>query len=82
MSGEHDEGMLRMVLLRIMKDEKEFKSLKMETESCSICLENFSGSNSKPTRMTCSHVFHAPCLVEWLYRKKSCPLCRTELYDR
>ncbi|KAL9817179.1 putative transcription factor C2H2 family [Arabidopsis thaliana] len=74
---------LRIVLLGRIKAE-ELKSLKMETESCSICLENLV-SGPKPsdlTRMTCSHVFHNPCLLEWFKRKNTCPLCRTELYDR
>lgn len=26
----------------------------------------------------CGHVFHAPCLLEWLQLKPSCPICRTE----
>ncbi|CAA0393564.1 unnamed protein product [Arabidopsis thaliana] len=71
-----------MVLLGRMKAE-EFKSLKMETEPCSICLESLV-SGPKPrdvTRMTCSHVFHNGCLLEWLNRKNTCPLCRTEIYD-
>lgn len=74
---------LRMVLLgRIGKEA--LKSLKMETEPCSICLDNLSGSKPAgvPTRMTCSHVFHDRCLLEWLKRKNTCPLCRTVLYDR
>ncbi|KAG7619551.1 Zinc finger RING-type [Arabidopsis suecica] len=77
-----DEKSLRMVLLGRMKAE-EFKSLKMETEPCSICLESLV-SGPKPrdvTRMTCSHVFHNGCLLEWLKRKNTCPLCRTEIYD-
>lgn len=75
------EKSLRMVLLGRVKAE-ELKSLKMDTESCSICLENLSGP--KPiglTRMACSHVFHNRCLLEWLKRKNTCPLCRTELYE-
>ncbi|KAL9816506.1 putative transcription factor C2H2 family [Arabidopsis thaliana] len=78
----NDEKSLRMVLLGRMKAE-EFKSLKMETEPCSICLESLV-SGPKPrdvTRMTCSHVFHNGCLLEWLKRKNTCPLCRTEIYD-
>ncbi|VVB07720.1 unnamed protein product [Arabis nemorensis] len=84
----NDEGLskraalLRMVLLGKIGRE-ELKSLKMETEPCSICLENLSGSKpgSCATRMTCSHVFHDLCLLEWLKRKNTCPLCRTVLYD-
>ncbi|EOA19751.1 hypothetical protein CARUB_v10003910mg [Capsella rubella] len=79
----NEEKYLRMVLLGRIKSD-ELKSSNMETESCSICLENLSGP-MKPsdfmTRMTCSHVFHYRCLLEWLKRKNTCPLCRTVLYD-
>ncbi|VVB18309.1 unnamed protein product [Arabis nemorensis] len=44
--------LLRMVLLGRVGQE-ELKSLKVETEPCSICLEDLSGVS---TRMTCSHV--------------------------
>ncbi|CAL9232885.1 unnamed protein product, partial [Arabidopsis halleri] len=39
---------------------------------CSICLENLSGL--KPidlTRMTCSHIFHNRCLLEWFKHKNT-----------
>ncbi|KAG2330384.1 hypothetical protein Bca52824_001564 [Brassica carinata] len=67
--------------------KEDLKSSKMETEPCSICLDSVvsRGSNSKhgePTRMTCSHVFHDGCLLVWLQRRNTCPLCRTVLYDR
>ena len=81
-------SLLRLVLSGSVGYREETKGLKMETEPCSICLDNLvvSGrSNSKrgvPTRMTCSHVFHDGCLLEWLQRKNTCPLCRTVLYDR
>ncbi|ESQ38242.1 hypothetical protein EUTSA_v10029381mg [Eutrema salsugineum] len=80
----NSEELLRMVLLGSKMNTEELKS--METEPCSICLDELSGSNSKktgvPTRMTCSHVFHDRCLIEWLQRKNTCPLCRSVLYDR
>ncbi|KAL9286518.1 putative transcription factor C2H2 family [Arabidopsis thaliana] len=72
----------RMVRLGSMKAE-ELKSFNMETESCSICLQSLVSSlKTEPTRMSCSHVFHSSCLVEWLKRKNTCPMCRTVLYDR
>ncbi|CAE5960429.1 unnamed protein product [Arabidopsis arenosa] len=80
-----DERSLKIssiVLQGSMKAE-ELKSLKMETESCSICLQSLVSSlKTVPTRMSCSHVFHNGCLVEWLYRKNTCPMCRIVLYDR
>lgn len=47
-------------------------------EPCSICFENFS-----PRVMTivldCKHRFHTHCIIEWLQKEQTCPLCRREL---
>ncbi|XP_010424562.1 PREDICTED: uncharacterized protein LOC104709689 [Camelina sativa] len=72
---------LRRVVLQGRIEADELKSLNMETESCSICLQSLGSSSKIPSRMSCSHVFHDSCLVEWLLRKNTCPLCRTVLYD-
>ncbi|CAH8353217.1 unnamed protein product [Eruca vesicaria subsp. sativa] len=71
-----------MVQLGKMSKE-DLKGSKMGREPCSICLDNLGGSNPKhgvPTRMTCSHIFHDACLLVWLQRRNTCPLCRTVLY--
>ncbi|KAG2331476.1 hypothetical protein Bca52824_002656 [Brassica carinata] len=76
---------LSRMVQRGKMNKDDLTSPKMETESCLICLDNFvfdDGSSSKhgvPTRMTCSHVFHDGCLLEWFQRKDTCPLCRTLL---
>ncbi|XP_009114633.2 uncharacterized protein LOC103839902 [Brassica rapa] len=77
-----EEVLTRMVQLGKMRKE-ELKTSKMETEPCSICLDNLvSDKHGVSTRMTCSHVFHEKCLLVWFQRKNTCPLCRTVLYDR
>lgn len=81
------EVLSRMVQQGKMMNREELKSSQTQTEPCSICLNNLvfdDGSSSKhgvPTRLTCSHVFHDGCLLEWFQRKDTCPLCRTLLYD-
>ncbi len=68
-----------------------------ESDICSICLENFDGEvkqllryidqeeHREPTGcvlMTpCNHQFDDVCLVEWMKRDASCPLCRKSLFD-
>ena len=44
--------------------------------TCSICLEDIiSGDRHE---LSCSHIFHATCLVPWLLRGSStCPTCRS-----
>ncbi|XP_010533061.1 PREDICTED: RING-H2 finger protein ATL80-like [Tarenaya hassleriana] len=63
-------------------DEKRFKEMGLESETCSICLQDFLGSSDMDlTQMPCSHVFHSDCVFEWLRKRNSCPLCRREISD-
>ncbi|KDP39315.1 hypothetical protein JCGZ_01072 [Jatropha curcas] len=45
---------------------------------CSVCLEELS-IGSEATRMPCSHVYHQKCIVEWLKKSNTCPLCRYQM---
>ncbi|XP_010456887.1 PREDICTED: RING-H2 finger protein ATL10-like [Camelina sativa] len=74
-------NVLMRIVLQGRIEADELKSLNMETESCSICLKSLVSSSEILTRMGCSHVFHGYCLLKWLKRKNTCPLCRTVLYD-
>jgi hypothetical protein len=47
-------------------------------KECLICLdEQFIGSFS--CKLPCGHLFHKPCLTEWLTKQCTCPVCRYEL---
>lgn len=53
--------------------EQEARGLK-----CMICLVEFSeGEDMK--EMPCCHLFHPRCVLPWLEKTNSCPLCRHEL---
>lgn len=49
---------------------------------CSICYMNM--TSEKPTiTLSCNHLFHSECLVDWVARKKmktDCPFCRSEIF--
>lgn len=45
-------------------------------DPCSICLESL---NAETTQFACGHSFHEICANQWLLRKISCPLCRTNI---
>jgi hypothetical protein len=47
-------------------------------EQCIICLEYFL-KDEFITTLSCSHVFHSLCLKEWILRKTTCPLCRSNI---
>ncbi|KAF3448754.1 hypothetical protein FNV43_RR09467 [Rhamnella rubrinervis] len=55
---------------------------------CSICLEEYlidgkindDIKNTKLVRFGCTHLYHLPCILQWLDQKDSCPVCRRQLY--
>ncbi|GFQ07985.1 E3 ubiquitin-protein ligase rnf181 [Phtheirospermum japonicum] len=51
-------------------------------QSCSICMEDFELKSDTPVivnELPCEHYFHKDCIVEWLQRSNTCPLCRYKL---
>lgn len=46
----------------------------LEAETCPICFVNI----QVPERfmLGCSHVFCRSCILEWLKKKRDCPICR------
>mmetsp|Transcript_13644 Transcript_13644/g.21309 ORF Transcript_13644/g.21309 Transcript_13644/m.21309 type:complete len:414 (-) Transcript_13644:221-1462(-) len=46
--------------------------------TCEICCDDFE-ENMEVTRLPCGHIFHGPCVTEWLQRHCTCPVCRYEL---
>ncbi|KAF3778301.1 E3 ubiquitin-protein ligase RING1-like [Nymphaea thermarum] len=45
---------------------------------CVICQDEF-GKEGSLAAMPCDHEFHERCIVGWLERANSCPLCRCQL---
>ncbi|CAN0884437.1 Probable E3 ubiquitin-protein ligase RHB1A [Linum grandiflorum] len=54
-------------------------SLKTEEDDvCPICLEEYDSENPKLITK-CEHHFHLPCILEWLERSDTCPICDQEI---
>ncbi|KAF5730647.1 E3 ubiquitin-protein ligase [Tripterygium wilfordii] len=49
-----------------------------EEDACPICLDDYDVENPKLTT-TCEHHFHLACILEWMERSDSCPVCDKEL---
>ena len=47
-------------------------------KNCCICLED-QVIGSTAVKLPCGHIFHSPCLIEWLEKSCMCPICRYEL---
>ncbi|KAL3619352.1 hypothetical protein CASFOL_036922 [Castilleja foliolosa] len=47
-------------------------------ETCPICMGGPRGG-ALVSRLPCKHAFHSHCVVRWLMKRQSCPMCRHEI---
>ena len=47
------------------------------SEDCSICLK-VPKEKDIINKLPCKHIFHKECIVEWLSKINTCPLCRSQ----
>ncbi|KAK3884351.1 hypothetical protein Pcinc_011362 [Petrolisthes cinctipes] len=53
-------------------------TMERKGEKCPVCLKEWSiGDEAK--ELPCQHKFHPTCILPWLQKTNSCPLCRHEL---
>ena len=52
--------------------------LEENNKECLICLEE-QKIGSFACKLPCGHLYHRPCLVDWLQKHCTCPVCRYEL---
>ncbi|KAK9071252.1 hypothetical protein SSX86_009820 [Deinandra increscens subsp. villosa] len=41
---------------------------------CTVCMEGLYSSSCK--QAPCGHLYHPPCITQWLSFQNSCPICR------
>ncbi|KAJ6371900.1 hypothetical protein OIU77_002259 [Salix suchowensis] len=64
--------------LKKVKIEQQILGSMDEELICAICLQDFpDGTEAAATN--CSHLFHCHCIVKWLSKSTSCPMCRSKL---
>lgn len=54
------------------------KSLLEEEDACPTCLEEYDSENPKIITK-CEHHFHLACILEWMERSDTCPVCDQEM---
>ncbi|KAH9621469.1 hypothetical protein KSS87_022633 [Heliosperma pusillum] len=50
----------------------------LEEEDCPVCLEEYTEENPK-LLTKCEHHFHLCCILEWMERSNTCPVCDKEV---
>ena len=65
------------VVIETTQKESTFSS-----ETCRICLEQFSVVvNGNPVKiLSCPHLFHKNCITQWLVSSRTCPICRALVF--
>lgn len=49
-----------------------------EGGQCAVCLKPYEAGETVK-QLPCKHTFHSTCIVPWLEKTNSCPMCRHEL---
>ncbi|KAL6981984.1 putative E3 ubiquitin-protein ligase rhb1a [Sarracenia purpurea var. burkii] len=49
-----------------------------EDDDCPTCLEDYDAENPKIITK-CNHHFHLSCILEWMERSETCPMCNQEM---
>lgn len=73
---------------KAIKDLKRFKMSEKYTKNneknqkekpnCCICITDIN-LGELTVMLPCGHLFHDPCVVNWLEKNNTCPVCRFEL---
>ena len=56
-----------------------YSNLETNYQSCSICREDFIGSDVVRKINSCNHIFHISCIDIWFESNITCPVCRKDL---
>ncbi|KAF7826076.1 putative E3 ubiquitin-protein ligase RHB1A [Senna tora] len=64
--------------LELSKSNESHVLMTEEEDCCPICLEEYDVENPK-TLTRCEHHFHLSCILEWMERSDSCPICDQEM---
>lgn len=80
MQGEISYG-LDPSLLRSFPivEYSNLKGRKDVTLECTVCLSEYTDSDTLRMLSVCHHVFHQDCIDKWLASRTSCPICRSDL---
>jgi len=47
---------------------------------CAVCTEEIS-VDEEAKQLPCNHLYHSGCIIPWLHRRSSCPMCRFQIND-
>ena len=78
---EYDiRGPIKKEILKQLPKSKiiEVNKLNDENKRCIICLEDFK-CNDIIIYLPCFHIFHDYCIIKWLRKNATCPICKSNI---
>ncbi|KAG1847663.1 hypothetical protein DFJ58DRAFT_663155, partial [Suillus subalutaceus] len=75
-------GLVELERRRVTSDGRvklKLSLLGVNVQKCTICLSRFKNGDHGVLGAKCRHAFHKRCLIPWLARNQTCPLCREHL---
>ena len=83
MNGRDDDNSgISLANINNMSSVNVFSALSSNNtseEMCSICQNEFEGSDIVRRLNNCNHIFHLNCVDTWLSNHNTCPTCRNDL---
>ena len=79
-SQPNNEEVIKKLNRFILNDEncKKYKDENIEINTCCICLYDLK-KNEEVVLLSCKHIFHWNCGLNWFKIKNACPICRCEI---
>ena len=74
LNQENDNTINPKIISEIKKNTIKLENIKESI--CSICLDDFD-SEKEISFLDCKHIYHTNCIIEWINKDASCPLCRS-----
>ncbi|MCD9639269.1 hypothetical protein HAX54_023677 [Datura stramonium] len=68
----------RSPTLKSFIDSLPSVKIQESSKNCPICMDELE-IDSEASQLPCKHFFHNDCIVPWLNRSNTCPLCRHKL---
>ncbi|OQR92336.1 hypothetical protein ACHHYP_03824 [Achlya hypogyna] len=84
--AKEDQRKKSTTLLMLLQQDPRASSMSswrpsfLDDGDCSICLCDLELDDGNAVTLRCGHVFHRECVLPWLARDYSCPLCRGSLH--
>eukprot|EP01130_Rhizamoeba_saxonica_P016105 TRINITY_DN7373_c0_g1_i1.p2 TRINITY_DN7373_c0_g1~~TRINITY_DN7373_c0_g1_i1.p2 ORF type:complete len:112 (-),score=23.05 TRINITY_DN7373_c0_g1_i1:62-397(-) len=77
-SGPPPASYFALKELDLIVFDNRWTKKKYENEMCVVCADQFV-DDDEAHKLDCNHIYHVDCIIPWLTKHNTCPVCRFEL---